>query len=155
MTNLRAIQKNYYPSRFVRSAWYLLIRSSWSLIWRSSVFFSSGPEALRSSRPRASTCSQSIAADTARAAALKVGGKAGRLINTLWREILREGLQPEPSGASGRTSKRRSDGHKAVQHVKIRRAARRSTNNRIVRRWYYYRDNNELVELSVLRHKRK
>jgi len=25
----------------------------------------------------------------------------------------------------------------------------------IVRRWYYYRDNNELVELSVLRHKRK
>src|SRR5438046_10721954 len=82
---------------FVRSAWYLLIRSSWSLIWRSSVFFSSGPEALRSSRPRASTCSQSIAADTARAAALKVGGKAGRLIKTLWREILREGLQPEPA----------------------------------------------------------
>src|SRR5438477_2259124 len=76
MTNLRAIQKNYYPPRFVRSAWYLLIRSSWSLIWRSSVFFSSGPEALRSSRPRASTCSQSIAADTARAAALKVGGKS-------------------------------------------------------------------------------
>src|SRR5205085_999017 len=90
MTNLRAIQKNYYPPRFVRSAWYLLIRSSWSLIWHSSVFFSSGSEALRSSRPRASTCSQSIAADTARAAALKVGGKAGRLINTLWREILRE-----------------------------------------------------------------
>ena len=29
------------------------------------------------------------------------------------------------------------------------------TNNRIVRRWYYYRDNNELVELSVLRHNRK
>jgi len=29
------------------------------------------------------------------------------------------------------------------------------TNNRTVRRWYYYRDNNELVELSVLRHKRK
>src|SRR5205807_3612600 len=97
MTNLRAIQKNYYPPRFVRSAWYMLIRSSWSLIWRSSVFFSSGPEALRSSRPRASTCSQSIAADTARAAALKVGGKAGRLINTLWREIPREGLQPEPA----------------------------------------------------------
>jgi hypothetical protein len=24
-----------------------------------------------------------------------------------------------------------------------------------VRIWYYYRDNNELVELSVLRHKRK
>src|SRR5438094_3801193 len=96
MTNLRAIQKNFYPPRVVRSAWYLLIRSSWSLIWRSSVFFSSGPEALRSSRPRASTCSQSIAADTARAAAL-VGGKAGRLINTLWREILREGLQPEPA----------------------------------------------------------
>ena len=47
--------------------------------------------------PRASTCSQSIAADTARAAALKVGGKAGRLINTLWREILHEGLQPEPA----------------------------------------------------------
>src|SRR4029077_12081450 len=58
MTNLRAIQKNYYPPRFVRSAWYLLIRSSWSFIWRSSVFFSSGPEAVRSSRPRASTCSQ-------------------------------------------------------------------------------------------------
>jgi hypothetical protein len=29
------------------------------------------------------------------------------------------------------------------------------TNNRIVRKWYYYRDNNELVELSVLRQKRK
>src|SRR5436189_933229 len=54
-------------------------------------------ESRRSSPPRASTCSQSIAADTARAAALKVGGKAGRLINTLWREILREGLQPEPA----------------------------------------------------------
>jgi hypothetical protein len=26
MTNLRAIQKSYYPPRFVRSAWYLLIR---------------------------------------------------------------------------------------------------------------------------------
>ena len=29
------------------------------------------------------------------------------------------------------------------------------TNSRIVRRWYYYRDNSELVELSVLRHNRK
>ena len=29
------------------------------------------------------------------------------------------------------------------------------TNNRIVRKWYYYRDNNELVALSVLRQKRK
>ncbi len=29
------------------------------------------------------------------------------------------------------------------------------TNNRIVRKWYYFHDNNELVELSVLRHKRK
>ena len=127
MTNLRAIQKNYYPPRFVRSAWYLLIRSSWSLIWRSSVFFSSGPEALRSSRPRASTCSQSIAADTARAAALKVGGKAGRLINTLWREILREGSQPEPSGASGRTSKRSSKPvRNQVSNTKLGRSQSRS-----------------------------
>lgn len=29
------------------------------------------------------------------------------------------------------------------------------TNNRIVRKWYHYRDNNELVELSVLRQKSK
>jgi len=29
------------------------------------------------------------------------------------------------------------------------------TNNRIVRKWYYYRDNNELVELSVLHHRRR
>ena len=29
------------------------------------------------------------------------------------------------------------------------------TNNRIVRKWYYYHDNNELAELSVLRHKTK
>jgi hypothetical protein len=29
------------------------------------------------------------------------------------------------------------------------------TNSRIVRKWYYYRDNNALVELSVLRQKRK
>ena len=27
--------------------------------------------------------------------------------------------------------------------------------SRIVRRWYYYRDNSELVALSVLRHNRK
>ena len=27
--------------------------------------------------------------------------------------------------------------------------------SRIVRRWYYYRDNSELVELSVPRHNRK
>src|SRR5436853_7428912 len=105
MTNLRAIQKNYYPPRFVRSAWYLLIRSSWSLIWRSSVFFSSGPEALRSSRPLASTCSQSIAADTVRAASVKVGGKTGLLHNPLEREIPHRGLyQYTAEPADGRRS---------------------------------------------------
>ena len=67
----------------------------------------------------------------------RAGKKAGRLIKTLWREILREGLQPEPA-------EQRSDfealvqaceelgveheartGHKAVQHVKIRRGSTR------------------------------
>jgi hypothetical protein len=44
MTNLRAMQKNYYPPRFVRSAWYLLIRSSWSLIlaFEPFLFFGTG-----------------------------------------------------------------------------------------------------------------
>src|SRR5438034_10249793 len=108
MTNLRAIQKNYYPPRFVRSAWYLLIRSSWSfdLAFERFLFFGTGGVA-----QLAAAGINVLTIDSrghGESGGLKVGGKAGRLINTLWREILREGSQPEPSRASGRTSKRSS-----------------------------------------------